>query len=297
MIGVWSGSEFPTQETTIVLCKDGHGLYFYYHGSDGRATFVDEFRWTIGEKELNLFWPEHVIPLSETQGYDESQSEVDGDEWVLQRDYEVASSCWFTDNSKSRLVLAIDSDFAFAPMLNRLQSNPVYEHELARLKHLAANFNPFSSDRQVWLVSEGVWTKAVVAAGNTYEEYYPIAGVQRLPIVLGCLGLMLTDPVSPHQHHPDIIYVLAMLPPLGILANFKSEGAPLPMRRLFLSLAVWYCLMSIIIIMGNIAHHWQRAWQIPMALIAFGIYSCVLILAQEVLRHLSQLKKLLGAKQ
>lgn len=33
LIGVWTGCAFPTQETTVVFCEDGSGLYFYYQGS------------------------------------------------------------------------------------------------------------------------------------------------------------------------------------------------------------------------------------------------------------------------
>jgi hypothetical protein len=296
LIGIWNGSEFPTQETTIVICRDGRGLYFYYCGSDDRGTFVDEFDWTLGDQKIDIVWKEHQTPRWALPGYDGTQTEDDEDEFVTLRDAPDIAACWFQDEEKSRLTLAIDIDFAHAPTLRRAGSDPVFEAERIRFKNLAENFDPFGEDRQVWFVDEEHnWIKGASEPNQSHDAYRPIPGAHRLPIVLGCIGLLLSTP----QHPPDILCILGALIPLCILKNFNSkpisndhEGWYVrKYAQLYVSIALCYCIYASVVLIAHIDHHWKGSWLIPMLLIAIGTYTPILIFGHELRRQFGIMRR------
>ena len=159
LTGVWSGNAFPTQETTLVFCKDRKGLMFFYWGSCAESPFVDEFYWQVHNKsKIFLEWisKHNYNPDSEddTLIIDSGQNEA--------APFEIIDQAF--------LKIEVGMHYSFDSTLRYIRKAESFEVEKEKLIQLAENFNPFSSDRQIWLFDDQNWRKLPPDSAKTGKK-------------------------------------------------------------------------------------------------------------------------------
>jgi|GEM_PF-6967873 len=155
LIGVWNGSAYPTQETTLALFGDGRGLLFYYHGSDKDTPFVDEFSWSaVREGTLEVKW--QVLHTNDRES-DSKDDGSDGPPLIVRSGIAEEIDYDFVDGL---LDISLGLHDGYFTKLHHVDPLSDYDVEHQRLTELAANFDPFGPDRMAWDVSvAGAWRK------------------------------------------------------------------------------------------------------------------------------------------
>jgi hypothetical protein len=143
--GVWSGNAFPTQQTTVVFCKEGNGLYFYYHGSDENSPYVDCFQWAlIDTNEIEITWDECHLP-----DFDHDNENDETPVVSMKGHFEKSK---FTVEEKTELLIELGQHndvFADIPLIFQRPSKS-FEEEKTVFKELSNSFSPFGA----WTISK-----------------------------------------------------------------------------------------------------------------------------------------------
>lgn len=168
IIGIWSGSAFPTQETSVVFFEDGNGLLFFYWGSQGSPT-LSEFKWMPrDENSISLEWiMRHDYDYHTETNDEEEQDQKDEDD--EEPDSEVR------DHSKAAYTLANDTlviqigMHEFDHALNYAGKPGEFAPQKSLWEIFTREFNPFGPGRQVWIWSGKGWHNT----GLTIEEKKP----------------------------------------------------------------------------------------------------------------------------
>ena len=159
LIGVWSGSAFPTQETTLVFCPGGQGLLFFHLGSSADTPFVDEFTWSLGTgARLELRWlSRHEYDFGpEGEEADEDQDP----DFIVTTGGEESVPVELTEKPTRalRVALGMHGQTRADTWLVYVSAPGSYEAERESLRTLAETLRPFDPDRQAWNMAGDRWS-------------------------------------------------------------------------------------------------------------------------------------------
>lgn len=148
LIGIWNGCSNPMQETNVIFFSDGHGLLFFFWGSQGPAN-LSEFTWQpVTEASIKVEWiVRHRYDYELLDDNDPEEDAESNDDSIID----------FTITDEGLMINIGMHDMPNS--LNRVAAPGNFSEEKIKWTEYTKEFSPFMKGRQVWITDGKKWQK------------------------------------------------------------------------------------------------------------------------------------------
>lgn len=183
LVGVWSDCAHPLQETIVVLCPDGQGLFYFYWGSCAHTPYVDEFEWQFDDaRKFKVKWRilheydydedeeeepaagYHCFVFADSRPPDIGFFDAPEDRMIVTSGKEefIPLEFYAIGKGQRKLGMSFDRSIGLNDYFTYCRKPQSFDIEKQNLTAQTSTFDPFGPDRNVWLIgADNTWRRAI----------------------------------------------------------------------------------------------------------------------------------------